>query len=163
MIITGIVQATDSEFRKSGTFDDYPNMDGNWERASDSAGYLEGDVSRKVYIDIENEEDVFSCGANFDSYAMDPNYSGNYQLWALIEAPGGTDNKHGSNFNGPWWDYESNGLRLAGAGNNPQDINLTIAEVRAYGSLIPEQVDQTESGLNISPEVIYNDIAVCVK
>ena len=163
MIITGIVQATDSEFRESGTFDDFPNMDGNWERASDSSGDLEGDVSRKVYIDIDAGEDVFSCGANFYSYANNPNYSGNYQLWALIEAPGGTDNKHGSDFNGPWWDYESNELRLAGAGNNPQDINLTIAGVRAYGSLIPEQVDQTGSGSNLSPEIIYNDISVWVK
>lgn len=136
VIITGIVQATDPDFYDYGTFDDFPNMDGNWERCADGAGPLEVDTSRKVYIDIDAGEDVFSCSANFFSYANNPNYRGEYGVSTTISVDGEKqDSSTDISYNGPWWVYKTTEFRKPQTGDIPQDIGLTKATSWANGSL----------------------------
>lgn len=151
VIINGIVQATDSEFRESGTFDDFPNMDGNWERCADGDGPLEVDTSRRVYIDIDASEDVFSCSANFYSYANSPNYSGEYGLSASINIVGVNSISIQKKFNGPWWEYSTNMFRQPQIGNLPQNISVTTAYSGANGRLTVELINPAESGSNSQP------------
>ncbi len=142
VIITGIVQATDPDFYDYGTFDDFPNMDGNWERCADGDGPLEVDTSRKVYIDIDAGEDVYSCSADFYSYANNPNYKGQYCLSTSINVDGAKpDFSPYLSYNGPWWVYKTNEFRKPQTGDIPQDIGLTSASSWANGSFPLEPIN----------------------
>ena len=151
VIITGIVQATNPDFHDYGTFDDFPNMDGNWERCSDGDGPLEVDTSRKVYIDIDAGEDVFSCSANFFSYANNPNYSGSYELSTSIDVFGVVPIFIKNDFNGPWWEYSTNVFRQPQIGNLPQNISVTTAYSGANGRLTVDLINPAGSGSNSQP------------
>lgn len=146
MIFEGTAKKSSNRaYEESGTFEDYPNMIGNWERAADAEGPLEVDVLRKVYIDLDQEEDVYNCSCNFNSYAEDPMFAGNYWVSATIHGVG--TNHHGNGFNGPWWDYEANGHREPQADDTPQDINLTSSFSWAFGTQPqPPEPDDNESG-----------------
>lgn len=149
IIGVAIVTAT-NQYQNNGTFEDFTNMDGNWERAADADGPLHVDSSRKVYIDIDNAEDVFMCNSNFMSYAVNPMFAGNYWLSTTINIPCVGTNEHGDEFNGAWWDYEANGHRTVQVDDEPQDINLTSAYSWANGAA-PEPDDPMESGSDPQP------------
>ncbi|MCG9129438.1 hypothetical protein JT359_17760 [Candidatus Poribacteria bacterium] len=150
MLIIELVKAT-TVYHESGTFEDFPNMDGNWERCSDWDGPLEVDTSRKVYIDIDACEDVFSCSANFYSYANNPNYNGEYSLSASINLVELDSISIEKKFNGPWWEYSTNVLRQPQIGNLPQNISVTTAYSGANGRLTVELNNDSDSGSNSQP------------
>lgn len=149
--IIGIALASNRLYRNSGTFEDYPNMDGNWECAADALGPLQVESSRKVYIDIDKAEDVFICNSNFISYAGNPMFAGTYWLSTTINIPGVGTNEHGGEFNGPWWDYEAIGHRRPQIDDEPQDINLTSAYSWANGAGPEEPEDLIGSGSGPHP------------
>ena len=151
-VIIGVAIVTaNNGYKNGGTFEDFPNMDGNWERAADADGPLHVDASRKVYINIDKAEDVFTCNSNFISYAENPMFSGTYWLSTTIHIPGVGTNEHGGEFNGPWWDYEANGHRRPQVDDEPQDINLTSAFSWANGSGPEEPEDLMGSGSDPQP------------
>lgn len=151
-LVGGIALATSNRlYKNSGTFEDFPNMDGNWDRAADALGPLQVEASRKVYIDIDKAEDVFISNSNFMSYAENPMFSGYYWLSATINKGCAHTNEHGGEFNGPWWDYEANGHRTPQADDEPQDINLTSAYGWANGSGPEEPEDLMGSGSEPQP------------
>lgn len=155
--IIGIALATNGQYRNSGTFEDFPNMDGNWERGADALGPLQVDASRKVYIDIDDAEDVFISNSNFMSYAENPMFSGNYWLSATINKPDPDTNEHGGDFNGPWWDYEANGHRTPQTDDEPQDLNLTSAYGWANGAGPEEPEDPMGSGSDPQQDPLPED------
>ena len=145
-IVIGIALAASNRlYKNSGTFEDFPNMDGNWESAADALGLLQVEASRKVYINIDDEEDIFSCNSSFMSYAENPMFAGTYWLSTTINILGVGTNEHGGEFNGAWWDYEANGHRTPQVDEEPQDINLTSAYGLANGAG-PEPEDPMGSG-----------------
>lgn len=142
IIVEGIANNYDNgPYKDSGTFEDYPNMTGNWERAADVDGPLEVDAFRKVYIDHDEEEDVYKSSCNFNSYAESILFTGAYWLYAAIEEV--NPNEYDGVFNGPWWDYEANGFREPQADDTPQSINSTSAFSWAKGS-IPDSTEQED-------------------
>ena len=150
-VIIGVAIVTANNlYKNSGTFEDFPNMDGNWERAADADGPLEVEASRKVYIDIDDAKDVFSCNSNFMSYAENPMFAGNYRLSTTINIPGIDANEHGGEFNGAWWDYEANGHKTPQADDEPQDINLASSYSWANGAG-PGAEDPADSGSGNQP------------
>ena len=156
--ILGVALATSNRlYRNSGTFEDFPNMDGNWERAADADGPLHVESSRKVYIDIDEAEDVFICNSNFMSYAENPMFAGNYWLSTTIKMPCVGTNEHGDEFNGAWWDYEANEHRRPQADDEPQDINLTSAYGLANGAGPEDPEDPMGSGSDPQPCVPPED------
>ena len=150
-VVIGIALAVSNGlYTKSGTFEDFPNMDGNWESAADALGPLQVEASRKVYIDIDDEEDVFSCNSSFMSYAENSMFAGTYWLSATVLHT----NEHGGKFNGAcWWDYEANGHRTPQVDDEPQDINLTSANSSAIGAGPEEPEDPMGSGSDPNPSV----------
>ena len=163
--IIGIALAASNRlYKNGGTFEDFSNMDGNWESAADADGPLQVEASRKVYIDIDDEEDVFSCNSSFMSYAENPMFAGTYWLSTTIKIPGVGIKEHGGKFNGAWWDYEVRGHRTLQADDEPQDFNLTSAYGLANGGGPEEPEDLVGSGSdpqqNPPPEfVVYKVFA----
>lgn len=153
-VVIGIALAVSNGlYTNSGTFEDFTNMDGNWESAADALGPLQVEASRKVYINIDDEEDVFSCNSSFMSYAENPMFAGNYLLSTTINIPGVDPTEHGGEFNGAWWDYEANGHRRPQVDDEPQDINLTSAYGLANGAGPEEPEDPKGSGSDPNPSV----------
>lgn len=151
MIITGIVQATNPYFHDYGTFEDFPNMVGNWERCAHDDGPIGVDTSRRVYIDLDTGEDVFSCSANFYSYANDPNYTGDYEVSTSINVLGESSISFKKDFNGPWWEYNTNDYRQTQTDNIPQSLSVATAYSTASGHLTEELINPEDSGSNSQP------------